>query len=344
MSNKIIKTMSVWLLLFTLTLTSVSAVEDYQSWESKIYQIEEADSLFADETSTITVVVEFDYEKEYSYSFCPEVDELYHKKAAEKGWVLDDKTNSYYPHFCYLAAQALGVELEALDPSSREANALIMGYAEQSMMLRREAIKELNAPQLEACLSEYPEIGNGIGKITGQSIYGSFITMEVNRADLEALAKLECVKRITLYDLYEVEDELVVPVFVLSDTAGDDYHYDIDDHLVCNVVGKTALEVSSIFTKPAIPFDRYGQPLKEDAIVRTGDRLMNEEGVACYVIVKGDINYDGMLSTTDYAVLRSYIQGTAQLDYPSYLAAQLDGDASVSTTDLLVMKKMLSEI
>ena len=56
----------------------------------------------------------------------------------------------------------------------------------------------------------------------------------------------------------------------------------------------------------------------------------------------GDLNGDGVVSTTDLVTLRRYLAGLTTLDSKGEAAADLDGNGSITTTDLVRLRLQLA--
>ncbi len=58
------------------------------------------------------------------------------------------------------------------------------------------------------------------------------------------------------------------------------------------------------------------------------------------LVIHGDLNYDGLTSTSDYLMVREYVAGST-LNDAALLAGDVDGDGFVSTTDLAIFRKYI---
>jgi hypothetical protein len=61
------------------------------------------------------------------------------------------------------------------------------------------------------------------------------------------------------------------------------------------------------------------------------------------IIIRGDVNGDGVVNTTDYLTVKSYFLEMAELTGPYQLAADCDGDGLVTTTDYVRIKSHFLE-
>lgn len=102
----------------------------------------------------------------------------------------------------------------------------------------------------------------------------------------------------------------------------------------------TVAEVKAQFKHPVGIQDQGGNILADTDIVPTGavvyleaDRKQN-----AVVILKGDVNGDGNVDTTDYLTIKSYFLKEMELTGIYYVAADCDGDGNITTTDYIRMK------
>jgi hypothetical protein len=58
--------------------------------------------------------------------------------------------------------------------------------------------------------------------------------------------------------------------------------------------------------------------------------------------VKGDLNNDHLVTTTDLVILRRYLAGLTTIDDKLKGNADINGDASITTTDLVRMRRYLA--
>ena len=344
MVKRLLKTLCVFLLLASFTIMPVYAEE---TWESKVgfnsgAKYEEFLSNYTEETVTAQVILNTD--QSYSINFCPPVDELFLEKATAEGWVYDEASDSYEPYFCEQIALALGVEVDKLDKSSAEFYKLRMEYADKALALRRSAVVELNESSVRKILETYPQIGNGLGEITGQMKFSPWITMSLGKAEIEELAKLDCIKDVWIWDVEDVaEDDEVVPIIELTDDAKKNSDYSIDGaYFSLPAEGLTAEQAATLFNERVAVYDQYGRPLSDDVILCTGYWIVNDEGDVLYTAVKGDANGDGMVSTIDYAIMENCIKNKTDLNPCVMYATSLVGINGPTTTDLMVLEKMLS--
>ena len=57
----------------------------------------------------------------------------------------------------------------------------------------------------------------------------------------------------------------------------------------------------------------------------------------------GDLNNDSKIGIADAVVMQNYLLGGAKLTEVQYAAADMNGDKSVDTFDLIIMRKKLVE-
>jgi len=115
----------------------------------------------------------------------------------------------------------------------------------------------------------------------------------------------------------------------------------LSESLLSNVTeGQTVTSVKSQFTQPVVIRNASGTTLSDNAKVTTGSTvsLSADSTQSAVIIIKGDVNGDGIIDSTDYLRIKSYFLQTASLSGPYLQAADCDGDGTVSSTDYLRMK------
>lgn len=60
------------------------------------------------------------------------------------------------------------------------------------------------------------------------------------------------------------------------------------------------------------------------------------------VVVLGDVNEDGNVTTTDLVILRRYLAGLVQISAQGKLNADIDGNGNITTTDLVKLRRRLA--
>lgn len=93
--------------------------------------------------------------------------------------------------------------------------------------------------------------------------------------------------------------------------------------------------------------DKTGAVVSDSAVVGTGCTVNIVDGttvVKSYtLVVTGDCNGDGSISTSDYISQISHINGTATMKGAYYIAGDMNGDNSLSASDYTAIVTMLKE-
>lgn len=184
--------------LLTVVILIVSSVlpvmadsvpaDDDTSWEDKIGDKENWEAMKAEiPDGTTTATLQF-----VTSASSEDVTALYHQKMAEQGFVFDKETQSFDPSYYAAIAEEMGVSVEELDKDSDDVKQKMIVYYTQGNICRIDALQELNTQIIEQYLADYPEI-NSIGRIINYSDVLCGLFMELSVADIEALAKLDCV-------------------------------------------------------------------------------------------------------------------------------------------------------
>ena len=84
--------------------------------------------------------------------------------------------------------------------------------------------------------------------------------------------------------------------------------------------------------------DKNGSAIANSEVVKSGMTLKFDGNIEFKLIVIGDINEDGRISTTDLAKLKLHMIGKEVLTGNALLAADVDGNGRVTITDLAQMK------
>ena len=108
-----------------------------------------------------------------------------------------------------------------------------------------------------------------------------------------------------------------------------------------NVTDKdTVAAVKAQFKYPVVILNKNGGTMADTAVVATGATVCleadhNEKAV---IVMRGDVNGDGKVNTTDYVRIKSYFLKTVQLTGAYASAADCDGDSKITTADYLRVK------
>lgn len=96
-------------------------------------------------------------------------------------------------------------------------------------------------------------------------------------------------------------------------------------------------------------FAADGTTEKAEGILTTGDILTvyDNDGAACItlpVLIYGDVNGDGKISTIDLRIIQKHILETAPIEGMALTAADVNGDGKASTIDLRMIRKYILEL
>lgn len=86
-----------------------------------------------------------------------------------------------------------------------------------------------------------------------------------------------------------------------------------------------------------------GKPLDEKSLVGTGTTVTltseNSSVIASYnIVVVGDVNGDGVISASDYVLIKNSIMGTGKLNNIQKIGANVNKDKEVSASDYVLIK------
>ncbi|MGI6582046.1 MAG: N-acetylglucosaminidase [Erysipelotrichaceae bacterium] len=96
-----------------------------------------------------------------------------------------------------------------------------------------------------------------------------------------------------------------------------------------------------------IRIERKGAEKSKDLPLSTGDALIiiGDEGESTYtVIIKGDIDGDGIIGTLDYLIYRKALLEIYEMNNIEKKAAEINGETGISTLGYLHLRKYLLEI
>jgi len=201
--------------LLTVVILIVSSVlpamadsvpaDDDTSWEDKIADKENWEAMKAEiPDGTTTANVYFVTRADQR-----DVAALKHQKMAEQGFVFDEETQSFTYSYYAAIAEEMGVSVEELDKDSNDVKQKMITYYNQEYSYFIDALQELNTQIIEQYLADYPEI-NSIGRIINYDDLLCGLFMELSVADIEALAKLDCIDNISIdYGMIPSDDESV---------------------------------------------------------------------------------------------------------------------------------------
>jgi beta-N-acetylglucosaminidase len=96
-----------------------------------------------------------------------------------------------------------------------------------------------------------------------------------------------------------------------------------------------------------IRIERNGEEKAKNSLMATGDTLViiDEEGESNYtIIIKGDIDGDGIIGTIDYLIYRKALLNVYEMNNLEKKAAEINGEKDISTLGYLHLRKYLLEI
>lgn len=142
---------------------------------------------------------------------------------------------------------------------------------------------------------------------------------------------------------------LVITLLPFSQTAkavdlSNEYNLSIMGDYIYNLPENTTIAelMASVYSTATIK-TADGAVLEKTStdLVCTG-MVLTYTNASYTLVVKGDVNCDGMASTVDYIVLCKAVKGDIALSAAETLAADADGDGGVTTSDLLNVKGYVS--
>lgn len=107
----------------------------------------------------------------------------------------------------------------------------------------------------------------------------------------------------------------------------------------------TVAAVKAQFKYPVVILNKNGGTMADTALVATGATvcLASNHDVGAVIVMRGDVNGDGMVNTTDYLRIKSYFLKTTHLTGAYASAADCDGDGKITTSDYLRVKSYFME-
>lgn len=165
-----------------------------------------------------------------------------------------------------------------------------------------------------------------------------FTVEEVPTDDPEGVAGM----RIKIFSFKVIKEH---EMLALKKTAK--LHIDKDWYL-CGGEERTPIsEFQSQFQQGAVVCLNAMGEIKTDGFVGTGDCFAlfsdtNSITDILMAIIKGDINGDGKVTSTDYLQLKSYFKGDMYLGLECFEAADVDNSGSLNSTDYLKIKKYMN--
>lgn len=100
----------------------------------------------------------------------------------------------------------------------------------------------------------------------------------------------------------------------------------------------TVKELKALF-KNSVTVSANGSALADSAVAAIGSTVTTSAG-SLTIAVKGDINCDGLVSSLDYALLKSSLSGSTELNTLQSKIADLGNDNMVTTTDAVWFRRL----
>ncbi len=124
----------------------------------------------------------------------------------------------------------------------------------------------------------------------------------------------------------------------------------VNDGYVSNIVLSTNVEElkQKIKTDNRIRIlDKNRTEKNNEAIIGTGDIIQildeNSSLIEYSVVIYGDVNGDGIISATDYVLIKNHIMDVSKLQGISNLAADKNNDGVISAVDYVLVKNYIME-
>ena len=96
-----------------------------------------------------------------------------------------------------------------------------------------------------------------------------------------------------------------------------------------------------------IRIERNGKEKSKEGLLATGDTIIivGEEGESTYtIVIKGDIDGDGIIGTLDYLIYRKALLEIYEMNSIEKKAAEINGEKELSMVGYLHLRKYLLEI
>ncbi len=107
-------------------------------------------------------------------------------------------------------------------------------------------------------------------------------------------------------------------------------------------IGASATNVKELFVDNILVYDSQNNLKADNALVGTGDILVSEDGSdSCVVVIKGDINGDASITSSDFLAIRIHLTGASELKDVYYEAAKVTGSTEVGAQDYITLQVML---
>ena len=124
----------------------------------------------------------------------------------------------------------------------------------------------------------------------------------------------------------------------IGTSISDELYLDVDSKTIPNLKTQTTVEQIKAKLSATEICDKNGIVLGGEDWVGTGSIVKLENGEEYTAIVRGDVNGDAEIDTTDYMKLKATFLGILSFENEFFLAADMDEDSEISSTDYLKVK------
>ena len=117
-----------------------------------------------------------------------------------------------------------------------------------------------------------------------------------------------------------------------------------DSKYVVGVTGEISADefMGKVVSEGCTLRDRNGKALTGRNNVMTGATI-ECEGIKYIITVKGDVNGDGKITASDYAMLKRFVLETYEFDEKQLLVSDINGDGKVIASDYAMLKRAVLE-
>ena len=150
-------------------------------------------------------------------------------------------------------------------------------------------------------------------------------------------------------------EEYAIYKLIATDKAGNeiDYLFEIaekvhdtykmDDSYIKNIDGNTLFTTfkEKLALKEEFEIQRGEEILQATEVIATGDILKTSAGESYTLVVKGDLDSNGLVNIVDLLKLRKYVSTSAKAETIETIAADIDLDNNLNIIDILKLRKIL---